>query len=352
MKISEFPLTSSAASDDKLLIEQLGIFKSITKANLLASFSSGGSLAAWDTITASYTATAGKRIISSPNTADITITLPASPVSGNEIEVINISATYKTLFNFGSSKLDAVATTNRNISLKGAFNYVKLLYIDASNGWVQIPQKTLNVATAYESGMRLLLEFGSLIDQSGFNNNPTSVSGTLPDVAIGLNSQKVLRFNGNGTQELQIPYFMSGTTAATLYVVFTVSVNSSYNLIRTADLDDYWKFSSDGNGYIGTFLNARKEAYPPSMPSSGSHLMSIHASASSYEVILDKVSKGAISNVYSSGNRFRIATNDKPFNGDIALILVYPSLINKTSTQHQAILSAIKLNYPSLPFTL
>lgn len=351
MKISEFPAVTSSLSEDKLLIEQNGIFKHVNKANFLAELNNAsGRLANWVTFAENLTARAGDRIISNNATTDITITLPASPVAGNEIEIINVSGTFKTNFLFNNVNLDAQTTVNRNISLKGQFNYLKLVYLNATAGWVQIPQKVLTSATPYPSGMRLLLEFGSLQDQSGLNNHAYSLSGVLPQVVNGLNNQKVLRFSGAGNQELEVPYFLAQTTAATLYCVFTVSVNSNYTLVRTAALDDYWRFINDGNGYFGTFLSARRDSYPLAMPSSGSHLVSIHASATNYEVILDKVSKGVVSNAYSSGNRFRIATDDKPFTGDIALILVYPSLIAKTSTIHASILSLIKANYPSLPF--
>ena len=84
------------------------------------------------------------------------------------------------------------------------------------------------------------------------------------------------------------------------------------------------------------------------MPTTGNHLLSIHADSSSYEVLLNNVSEGAQSPGFSPGDRFIIGANDKPFNGDIALILVYPFFINKTSTEHTSIVNSIKTVYPSL----
>jgi hypothetical protein len=199
----------------------------------------------------------------------------------------------------------------------------------------------------YPAGMKLWIE-GSLVDKSGNANNATSVTGTKPAVIVGLNNKNVLRWDGSGNQELQISPFLADATEVTVYVVFTNSANNHYNLIRTKNLDDYWRFSNDGNGYFGTFLSSRIDGYPSGMPSDGSHLISIHAKANSYEVLLDNIGKGVQDLSFDPGDRFRIGTNDKNFNGDIALIIVYDSWIDKESQDHEDIVAAIKLNYPSL----
>jgi hypothetical protein len=200
----------------------------------------------------------------------------------------------------------------------------------------------------YPSGMKLWIEGGSLIDKSGNSNNASSVIGTNPTAMVGLDGKNVLRWDGSGSQELQILPFLTDATEATVYVVFTNSANNNYNLIRTKNIDDYWRFSNDGNGYIGTFLSGRVNAYPSEMPSEGSHLISIHAKDNSYEVLINNLGKGVQDLNFDPGDRFRIATNDKNFNGDIALILVYPSWIDKSSAQHQSIIAVIKSNYASL----
>jgi hypothetical protein len=200
----------------------------------------------------------------------------------------------------------------------------------------------------YLSGMKLWIENGNLLDKSGNSNNATSVIGTSPTVAIGLDNKNVLRWNGSASQELQISPFLTDATEATVYVVFTISTNNNYNLIRTKNLDDYWRFSNDGNGYIGTFLAGRVNAYPSEMPLEGSHLISIHAKNNSYEVLVNNLGKGVQDLSFDPGDRFRIGTNDKNFNGDIALILVYDSWIDKESQDHEDIVAAIKSNYPSL----
>jgi hypothetical protein len=192
---------------------------------------------------------------------------------------------------------------------------------------------------------------GSLTDQSGNNRNASPVGTNSPTIVTGLDNKPALRWNGSGNQELQISPFLSGTSGVTLYCVFTISANTNYNLIRTANLDDYWRFSNDGAGYIGAFLADRRNGYPSSMPSSGSHLVSIHATGSNYEVLVDNQSKGLVTANYTPGDRFRIVTNDKPFNGDVSLLMVYP-YFSPTSTEHRNHVLAVKQNYPSLSLFL
>lgn len=188
---------------------------------------------------------------------------------------------------------------------------------------------------------------GSLTDRSGNNRNASPIGANSPTIVTGLSNKPALRWNGSGSQELQVTPFLSGTNGATLYCVFTVSANTHYTLVQTANLDDYWRFSNDGSGYIGTFLASRREGYPASMPNSGSHLVSIHATGSSYEVLVNNQSRGLVNANYTPGNRFRIGSNSKPFNGDISLLMVYP-FISPTSTEHRNHVLAIKQNYPSL----
>jgi len=199
----------------------------------------------------------------------------------------------------------------------------------------------------YPPTMKLWIE-GSLIDKSGNSNNATSVIGTNPTVIVGLDGKNVLHWDGSSSQELQISPFLADATEATVYVVFSNSANNNYNLIRTKNIDDYWRFSNNGKGYFGTFLSGRVNEYPSEMPLEGSHLVSIHAKDNSYEVLINNFGKGVQDLNFDPGDRFRIGTNDKNFNGDIALILVYDSWIDKESQSHEDIVAAIKSNYPSL----
>lgn len=205
-------------------------------------------------------------------------------------------------------------------------------------------------STSYPSGMALLLDNGSLADKSGNNRNAVPTGLNSPSVARGLDGKQVLRWNGTGDQELQIPPFLGNTNGATLYCVCSIYAGDNYNLVRTYPIDDYWKFVA-GTGYFGTFRSSRYNGYPSSMPSTGNHLISIHASPTDYEVVVDTISKGVQESSYVPGDRFRIGVNDKVFSGDIALLLVYPQYTPPGSTSDLGVRNSIKLAYPSLPFS-
>ncbi|MEH2312350.1 MAG: hypothetical protein V7K35_13345 [Nostoc sp.] len=219
----------------------------------------------------------------------------------------------------------------------------------SSGGSTSSGSGTSGTVFGYPSGMALLLE-GSLTDKSGNTRNASAVGSNSPLIVTAIDGKQVLRWNGSGTQELQVTPFLSNSIGATLYCVFTIYQADNYNLVRTAGLDDYWKFVS-GSGYFGTFKNSRFESYPLSMPNTGSHLLSIHADFNTYEVLVDRVSKGQQQSTFAPGDRFRIGVNDKVFTGDIATLLVYPEYIAPNSTKDTAVKNTIKSNYPSLVFS-
>jgi hypothetical protein len=322
-----------------------GITRHIAREDLLQGvFTSTGG---WISINSNYTAQINTRLIVNA-TSPITITLPSGLLG--EIEIYNNSSS-RISINLSGGRYRGILYNSSQLQLAGINSYIRLLWLDSTNGWLPLSGE-LEAIGNYPTGMRLWLESANLSDRSGNNNNASPINANTPPVrAIGLDNRFVFRWNGTGTQELSIPAFMAGTTSATVYCVYTVN-STQYNLIRTANLDDYWRFSSNGAGYFGVFRSARFEGYPLNMPSNGNVLVSIHASSTQQEIIVNNSARGVQSSTYSTGDRFRIATNDRLFNGDIALILVYPSFIDKASTTHQSIISAIKSSYPSLPFTL
>ncbi len=343
MQITNFP--SGVPSGEDLILFQSLNDGSYRKASF-GEFS--GNTAKWEIINSNYTVKDFDKVFINATTS-VTLTLPI--VTKGEIELFNRNAIL-TYINLQGKNYNGANYNPSNLVLSGANKYLRLIYLDENNGWYPISTDKLESFGNYPTGMSLWIEGGSLADKSGNSRDATLLGTTAPSVVNGIDGKTVFRWSGAGNQELQvIPTFLSETTGATAYVVYTAS-NSNYNLLRTASLDDYWRFSNNSAGYFGTFRSSRYEAYPSGMPDSGHHLVSIHASSNTYEVILDNVSKGVQSSTYSAGDRFRIVTNDKPFSGDVALILIYPYLIDKASTAHASCLQAIKSYYPSLPFTL
>ncbi|MBC1238711.1 hypothetical protein [Nostoc sp. 2RC] len=343
MKINNFPALETLASNDLLLgwnsatetTRSIPV-STITSANQARLVNSNATVSKIDTL------------IVDNRSGNITVVIPA--IQSGEVGIIDItciSNTYKVYLDFSGEKFKGF-TTLSNPYIQSAYKSTKLIYLDSSTGWIEIDNNLVTYLAPYRAGMKLWLEGGSLLDKSGNGNNATAVT-SAPAVVAGIDNRQVLRWAGSMNQELQISPFLSGTTAATLYCVFTLNANTHYNLIRTRNnINDYWRFANNSNGYIGTFLSARREDYPASMPSSGHHLVSIHASSTTYEVLLDNLSKGVVSVGYFAGDRFRIGTNDMAFTGDIAALLVYPTYYSKTSTEHLDIISTIKNNYPSL----
>lgn len=347
MLIHDFP-TGTPSSEDWFLFEQKET-EAYLKAEMALLLGGGGGGATWTTLGDNATlAINSKTIITA--TSPITLNFPIGTIG--ELEMYNTS-TAKISINLGGGKYQGFNYPTSSIQLSAKDTYIRLIWVDSINGWIPL-MGTLEVIGNYPSGMAFWLEGGSYQDRSGNNRHLTPLNPNTPPIkAVGLDNKQVLRWNGTGSQELQRDPFLNGTTAATLYCVFTVLANNHYGLVRTqSGLGDYWRFTQNAAGYFGLFRNIRFEAYPLNMPSSGSHLVSIHANGTNYEVIQNNVSKGVQSSGYTPGNVFRVGVNDLLFNGDIALILLYPYHINKTTLEHTNIITEIKNFYPSLPFTI
>lgn len=196
-------------------------------------------------------------------------------------------------------------------------------------------------------GMKLWLK-GTRTDLSGFNNHVVASGGNAApaEITSALDSKPALRFTP-GTRG-ETPFFLTGAEGATLYVVYTTT-DEQFNLIKTSALDDYWRFS-DGNGYFGVFRGgSRANAFPAGVPSTGSHLFSVHASASVYEVLQNNASKGTFAADFYPGDFFWLGdVGGKEFLGDINEVIVYPEYIAKTSQKHAQTVTYLKSRFPSV----
>jgi hypothetical protein len=326
--------------------EESGVTRHISRGDFLQGVGTGQS--AWTGVsTSQILAINSKTIVTASN--QMTLTLPSGLLG--EIEIFNLSNN-RIGINLDGGKYRGVGYSSSQIQLSGLNTYTRLIWINSSIGWYPITGD-LELIGNYPSGMRFWLEGGSLSDRSGNNYSVTPINASSPpNKALGLDNKFVLRWNGSATQELQVTPFLAGTTSATLYAVYSVASNNHYGIVRTANLEDFWYFNQNNAGYFGVFRSSRFEAYPLNMPSFGNALVSIHANTTQQEIIVNNSARGIQTSTYSPGDRFRIGVNNRNFNGDIALILVYPYFINKTSQEHQLILSSIKSFYPSLPFTL
>lgn len=345
MELNLFPRKSEPVGDDCLLLQDANnnayFHTKISDLNISDS-SNTTAVNPWLYTTADTTIRNESIVCDTANNSiTISITPPTFPFC---LRIVNIGDNDVNIDLLGES-LEGDNLENIILQLSPRANAL-LAFSNNDFGWIDLEKSINKVFTnSLYPGMLLWLE-GTLLDLSG-NGNHAIALGNAPTETTGIDGANVLQWNGSGTQELTIPYFLGGSDSATLYCVYTANSEDNYNLARTKSMDDYWRFVN-GSGYFGTFLNNRINNYPASIPANGNHLVSIHASASEYEVILDNQSQGIRNQSYSSGDRFVIGSNDKKFKGQLAFMLVYPFEIDPASAEHQANLSVISYKYPSL----
>ena len=100
----------------------------------------------WQSVqTTSFTAVAGRAYPVNTTSAGITVTLPASPAAGNQVQIVDYAGTADTnpiTINPNSNKLESGTA---NLRLTGDREGVILTYIDATQGW--IPTSGINEGT-------------------------------------------------------------------------------------------------------------------------------------------------------------------------------------------------------------
>jgi len=91
----------------------------------------------WQSVqTTSFTAVAGRAYPINTTSAGITVTLPASPAAGNQVQIVDYAGTADTnaiVINPNSNKIES---GTGNLQLGGEREGVILTYIDATQGWI------------------------------------------------------------------------------------------------------------------------------------------------------------------------------------------------------------------------
>ena len=91
-----------------------------------------------------YTAVAGDNLLIDTAAAQVTITLPASPTMGDEVSIMDVSATG----GFGSNKVivnrnsQPIRGTASNLDLTSNNQSIKLRYTNATKGWQYVYNQT------------------------------------------------------------------------------------------------------------------------------------------------------------------------------------------------------------------
>lgn len=157
-QIKDF-LNKSILSENDLLLVQDSIdnsYKNCTKKQLLAGISGGGSgMSPWKFITADYLPNNGDRLVIDTSVNAVNLALADDASFGAEIEIIRLES-LNDLKIGGITKINGfVVTTNSVIYINPTLNSsLKLIYINANEGWLAIPSsnitfyKPLNLPTA------------------------------------------------------------------------------------------------------------------------------------------------------------------------------------------------------------
>jgi hypothetical protein len=101
------------------------------------SWATPGADLVWQSVqTTSFTAVAGRAYPINTTSAGITVTLPATPAAGNQVQIVDYAGTADTnaiTINPNSNKIESGTV---NLLLKGDREGVILTYIDATQGWL------------------------------------------------------------------------------------------------------------------------------------------------------------------------------------------------------------------------
>ena len=95
----------------------------------------GSGLSAWATKSTTYTAANGDRLLADTTSAPFTITLPASPSAGDEVEIVDKLGTFATNNLTIARNGSWIETAAENLVCDSAKALVRLIFVGGSTGW-------------------------------------------------------------------------------------------------------------------------------------------------------------------------------------------------------------------------
>jgi hypothetical protein len=176
-----------------------------TNGSGILSFStiSADGTADWDTSvkTTGFTATANKGYFCNTTSAGFTVTLPATPSAGDEVIILDYAGTFDTNPLVISPNGNKIEGATDNLQLTGEREGVRLVYIDATQGW--LAYSGINEGTDALSPVAYSIDF--LVIAGGGGG-----AGTVPGVGSG---------SGGGAGG-----YRTSTQSANIGTVITVTV--------------------------------------------------------------------------------------------------------------------------------
>jgi len=130
----------------------------------------------WQSVqTTSFTASAGRAYPVNTTSAGITVTLPASPATGNQVQIVDYAGTADTnavTINPNGNKIEG---GTGNLGLNGEREGVILTYIDATQGW--LATSGINEGTDALSVLPYSIDFLVIAGGGGTGNMPSGNAG-------------------------------------------------------------------------------------------------------------------------------------------------------------------------------
>lgn len=157
-------------------------------------------------------------------------------------------------------------------------------------------------------------------DATGNGNNLTQTGSARPTFKTSIaNGLPGMLFAKASSQSLTgTPLSLS---AVTWWIVFQpVTMTTDTEILGAGPGNAYYRYSGDGDGYMGYYRNARITGYVPAPPTAGTIVMIGVSTASTYEIWINGVSAGAQSADFAVAPAFYLGAdsgNTKFFDGYI-----------------------------------
>lgn len=143
-------------------------------------------------------------------------------------------------------------------------------------------------------------------DFSGNGNDLTGSGGQRPTYQTSVaNSLPAMQFVAASSQ------FLSGTpvaagTAAFWWIVFQPDTISAIDveLFSTRTNNCYYRFSGDGNGYVGYYKSDRINGYPTAVPTSAVNIMVGLSSTTTYDIWINGSAQGSQTAQFNQEDHF------------------------------------------------
>jgi hypothetical protein len=182
----------------------------------------------WDTTvkTTGFTATANKGYFCNTTSAAFTVTLPASPSAGDEVIILDYAGTFDTNYLTINPNSNKIEGGTANLQLTGDREGVRLVYIDATQGW--LAYSGIQEGTDALSGITYSVDFlviagggsggmnrGAGGGAGGYRTSTQTVAGgTVITVTVG-DGGAAITANGRGNSGSDSSISGSGLTTIT-----------------------------------------------------------------------------------------------------------------------------------------